>query len=113
MKSLEERILSIQNSQRSLKWGSAEMTDTEVVFAVGHSFYKGKEHLHFLSVDTKTYSLYSFDTKHREPVVENATPEEVIKGVVMLLKKWFPPLNSNTDREVAQDADQPVFQSAT
>ena len=90
-----EKIKSIQNGKKSLMWGSAAVSESETLFAVGHksSPKQGKFFTvrHFEVTNDYAVSVLEDYTNKRTKVKTCSTVEEVVKAVVDLLKEWFPP----------------------
>lgn len=97
---MTERIKGIQNKQKSLMWGSAAVSATETLFAVGHKSYPKSSKffvVRYFEV-TSSYSVVVVDdyTNKELYVRSNLSEDEVVKEVLELLKKWFPAKGGTT-----------------
>lgn len=84
---MTERIKSIQNSAKSLKWGCTRHSETETLFVVGHSSYQRQVHYFMVSDD---FVLSDCDTSDWKVIKECSSEDEVLVEVKKLLKQWFP-----------------------
>jgi hypothetical protein len=83
-----EKIEKIQNKQRSLQWGHYQMSDTEIMFAVGNKAYPKEPHYFIVTSDCVVFLL---DDTHKQNVHKKCSDvTEVTNGVISLLKEWFP-----------------------
>lgn len=85
---MKDKILGIQNKQKSLMWGCTRHSETETLFAVGHKSYP-REVLYFIVSDDYVVSLVASDHKVL-PREQFYSDREVVAWVVELLKQVFP-----------------------
>ena len=85
---MKEKILKIQNSAKSLMWGSTRHSETETLFCVGHKSYP-RQNRCFIVSDDFVISIVGDDHK-RAFVIKRESVDEVLKEVILLLKEWFP-----------------------
>lgn len=88
MNDLLSKIKTIQNKQRTLQWGHYQMSDAEIMFAVGNTAYPKEPH-YFSVTNNKTIFLIT-DSHKREEYKQCETIKDVTDGVITLLKCWFP-----------------------
>ena len=85
---MKEKILKIQNKQKSLMWGCTRHSETEILFAVGHKSYP-LEVLYFI-VDGD-YAVILIDDYHKRVLHKQCDEETELLGVIVeLLKEHFP-----------------------
>ena len=83
-----EKILKIQNKNKSLMWGCTRHSETETLFAVGHKSYP-KQIKYFIVSEDFAVSTVTDDS--RSVLVKSCEDEaEVLKVIYDLLKQWFP-----------------------
>lgn len=82
---LRKRISSIQNTQRSLRWGfyDAEDGTTVVVVCFYHRPYNRVAH--YLLFDQNSVYLVDDKKEYLFPVDRQTVP-----GIIKLLKQWYP-----------------------
>lgn len=84
---MTEKILKIQNKQKSLMWGCCQ-DETEALFAVGHKSYP-RQTKYF--VVTSDLLVETVTDDHKRDLVKSCADEtEVLKVIYDLLKQWFP-----------------------
>lgn len=104
-----KRVKKIQNSQYSLGWGSSALSDTEVLFVVGHSSYK-KDIWCFTITDD--YEVYIVDNDSHKVLAKqaNSISDCIVNGIIPLLRHWFPPIGL---KDCADDTERGGLASAT
>lgn len=85
-----EKILKIQNKQKSLKWGHHVINPDEVMFVVGHQEYP--KSIQYFVLKNNAISL--IDDNHKKCMKKECENEkEVLSTVIGMLKVWFPAKN--------------------
>lgn len=88
MESLITKIKSIQNKQRTLRWGSADHDNGEVLIAVGSTAYPKQTHYFIVDED---YDVFLITDEHKKELFRKCEDcIGVVKCVIELLKEWFP-----------------------
>ena len=87
---LIEEIKKIQNKAKSLMWGSDSCSDTKTVFAVGHKSYVGVVKYFTVDCFNESFNLNVLHSEGETLVKQCSSTEEIVAGVVELLKEWFP-----------------------
>ena len=88
MDELINKITKIQNKQQTLQWGHYQMSETELMFAVGNTAYPGEPH-YFIA--TTNYTIFLLTDSHRRTEYrQHIDTKEVTNSVIELLKEWFP-----------------------
>ena len=82
------KIKKIQNKQQSLQWGHYQMSDDEIMFAVGNKAYPKEPRYFTVKSD---HSIFLLDDSHKRILHEQCSDVNgVTSGVIALLKEWFP-----------------------
>ena len=69
-------------------WGSAQISENEVLFAVGSKAYPAEPHYFVIDSD---YCLFFVNDMHKKEVYKQcADKNEIISEIINLLKEWFP-----------------------
>ena len=89
MEDLVSKIKSIQNTQKTLGWGSAKNCEKEIVFTVGSKAYPGQTQYFVIDAENNVFMI---SNEHRKEIYRKCENEkEVVSCVIELLKNWFPP----------------------
>lgn len=85
---MKDKILSIQNKAKSLRWGCTRHSETETIFVVGHKSYPRQLQFFVVTNDLKVETITE---DHRIVPFKSCKNEtEVLKVIYGLLKQWFP-----------------------
>lgn len=85
---LVNKIKSIQNKQKTLKWGSAETDDEKILIVVGSTAYPMQTQCFVIG---KRNEIFLVNDEHKKEILRRCeTGREVIECVIGLLKEWFP-----------------------
>lgn len=88
MDNLILKIKTIQNKQKTLRWGSAENDSGEVIIAVGSVAYPKQTQYFIVDADR---CVYLINDKHKKEMFRRCeTDQNVVACAIELLKTWFP-----------------------